>query len=67
MKTEIKKTLEKAFIQAYNEAENSVEAETLYWNAYDLGIALPRPTCERTKTILKEFHENLNKICRGNH
>ncbi|MDD3437620.1 MAG: hypothetical protein PHC64_10755 [Candidatus Gastranaerophilales bacterium] len=67
MKPEIKAQLEKSFLRAYEEAENSVEKETIFWNAYDLGIVLPRPTCERTKTILKEFHENLNKICRGNH
>ena len=62
MLPEIKAQLEEAFIRAYNEAENSVERETIYWNAYDLNIVLTRETSQETKKIINDIHNTIKNI-----
>ena len=57
MKPEIKAILERDLLRAYNEAENDVEKDNLYWIAWDLGIKLPRPADESVKQIIDGIHK----------
>ena len=61
MKPEIKSLLEKAFLQAYKEAESVPEADSLFWAASDLGIELT--VSDEYKKAVDEFFANIYKIC----
>jgi len=61
MKPEIKALLERDLIRAYNEAENEIEAENLYWLAFDIGIKLPKLDPE-TEAIKRDIWDTVEKI-----
>ena len=62
MTPENKAQLEKSLLRAYNEAENEVEKDNLYWIAWDLGIKLPKPDDDETKKIVNDIHKTINQI-----
>ena len=59
MKPHIKTKFQALFQLAYDIAENDVEADNLYWNAYDMGIKINK---KEDKDAVNDFYKNLKKI-----